>query len=151
MALDLFAELVALANALDAGRIEYALCGGLAVAVHGAPRFTKDIDLLVLPADAVRAKAVAKALGFTAESLPMRFKATGELHRVVKFGETGEVLMLDLLLVGEELAPVWVARERVAVAGGSLSVVSRAGLVAMKLASGRPQDLLDVQKLSETE
>ena len=151
MALDLFAELLALAGAFDAGRIEYALCGGLAVAVHGAPRFTKDIDVLVLPADALRAKAVAKALGFAAESLPMRFKATGELHRVVKFGESGDILMLDLLLVGEELAPVWAARERLGVAGGTLWVVSRAGLVSMKLASGRPQDLLDVQKLSEVE
>ena len=151
MALDLFEELTTLVLAFDAGGIEYALCGGLALAVHGAPRFTKDIDLLVLPADVVRAKAVARALGFVAESLPMRFLGTGEMHRVVKFGGAGEVLMLDLLLVGPELEPVWASRERRALVEGTISVVSRAALVSMKLAAGREQDLVDVKKLSEQE
>lgn len=151
MALDLYVELMALANAFDAGGVEYALCGGLALAVHGVPRFTKDIDVLVLPVDAARAKGVAKALGFVAESLPMRFQATGEMHRLVKFGAEGEILMLDLLLVGPELQPAWASRERRAVTEGTLSVVSRAALVSMKLATGREQDLLDVRKLSEAD
>jgi len=43
MAMDLYEELFALTKALDAGRLSYALCGGLAVAIHGAPRFTKDV------------------------------------------------------------------------------------------------------------
>jgi hypothetical protein len=150
VALDLYEELTAVAGALEAGHVDYALCGGLAVAVHGAPRFTKDIDLLIQPADAIRAKAIAKALGFVAESLPMRFAATGEMHRVVKFGPDGEVLMLDFLLVGEQLAPVWAEREQHDAGGRALWVISRAALVSMKLAAGRPQDLLDVQKLSET-
>jgi hypothetical protein len=47
MSLDLIAELEALVSALDAEKVEYALCGGLALAVHGYPRATKDIDLLV--------------------------------------------------------------------------------------------------------
>ena len=121
------------------------------MAIHGAPRFTKDLDLLIPPADAERAKAVAKALGFVAESLPMKFKATGEMHRVIKFSEGGEILALDLLLVGEQLEPVWESRERIEAGGRALWIVSRKGLLAMKLAAGRPQDLVDAQKLSETE
>lgn len=151
MALDLYEELLALTTAFEAARVAYALCGGLAVAVHGAPRFTKDIDILIQPVDAARAKAVAKALGFSAESLPMRLKATGELQRVVKFGPASEILMLDLLLVGDELEPVWASREQLSVGGKPLWVVSRAGLVSMKLAAGRPQDLVDVQNLAEME
>jgi hypothetical protein len=149
MALDLYDELMALAAAFDAGGIPYALCGGVAVAVHGAPRFTKSLDLVIQPADAVRAKAVAKALGFTAESLPMRFPATGVMHRVIKFAPSGEILALDLLLAGDELAPVWESRERLTAAGRTLWVVSRAALISMKLSAGRPQDLLDAQKLAE--
>lgn len=149
MSLDLYDELLALTAAFEASGIAYALCGGLAVAVYGAPRFTKDIDLLIQAADAPRAKHVAKALGFSAESLPMRLKAAGELQRVVKFGPDGEILMLDLLLVGEELEPVWADREELSVGGRPLWVVSRAGLVSMKLASARPQDLLDIQRLAE--
>ncbi len=33
----------------DSGGSHYGLCGGLAVAVHGYPRFTKDIDILIRP------------------------------------------------------------------------------------------------------
>ena len=50
--MDLHQELVQLIDALEAAGAEYALCGGLALAVHGHPRFTKDIDLLV-PAEAL--------------------------------------------------------------------------------------------------
>jgi hypothetical protein len=151
MAFDLYEELLAITAAFDAGAIPYAICGGLAVAIHGAPRFTKDIDLLVPRQDALRAKEVAKALGFVAESLPMRFEATGEMVRLIKFSQSGEILMLDLLLVGEELEPVWASREKRAASGHDLWVVSRPGLVSMKLAAGRPQDILDVQKLSESD
>ncbi|MBI5543201.1 MAG: hypothetical protein HY901_04895 [Deltaproteobacteria bacterium] len=151
MALDLYEELSALTKALDAGGLPYAVCGGLAVAIHGAPRFTKDLDLLVLPGDVERVKATAKALGFVAESLPMRLKPTGEMHRVIKFAPSGEVLALDLLLVDAELEPVWNTRVQLSADGRSLWVVSRKALLSMKLASGRPQDLLDAQKLAETE
>ncbi len=151
MAFDLYEELLALTRALDAAGLSYSLCGGLAVAVHGAPRFTKDVDLLVLPEEAARVKAVAKALGFVAESLPRHFKPTGEMHRVIKFSASGDFLVLDLLLVGPELEPVWKTRERLSADGRELWVVSRQGLVSMNLAAGRPQDLLDAQRLAETE
>jgi hypothetical protein len=103
------------------------------------------------PKDALRAKEIAKALGFKAESLPMRYKATGELQRVIKFSPSGEILCLDLLVVGEELQPVWQSRQKLSAAGGELWVVSRPGLMSMKLAAGRPQDLLDARSLSESE
>ena len=44
---DLVAELQSIARAFDRDGVEFALCGGLAVAVHGHVRATKDIDLLV--------------------------------------------------------------------------------------------------------
>ena len=52
MAFDLFRELTSLLSALDEEGIDYALCGGLAMAVHGYPRATVDIDLLILAKDA---------------------------------------------------------------------------------------------------
>jgi hypothetical protein len=135
--LNLFEEFAALTRALDA------------LAVHGFPRFTKDIDLLV-PRDALeRVKGVAKAQGFVAESLPMRFGGgRTEIHRIIKLAGN-ELLMLDLLVVTEALEPVWNAREQLALTTGSVWTVSRQGLVQMKLDAGRPQDLLDIAKLSE--
>jgi hypothetical protein len=98
---DLFAEVVALAAALDVAAVDYAICGGVALAIHGAPRATKDI-----------------------------------------------------LLAEGALESVWQTRARVTFATtdapeSALWVVSRGGLITLKLAAGRPQDIVDVQRLQE--
>lgn len=147
---NLYDELVALARALDAAGVEFALCGGLALAVHGHPRATKDIDLVVRREDVALVKAVARACGFVLESLPMRFESSGvELERVSKV-VGADVLMLDLLIANDVLRPAWESRVRVAWGGGELPVVSRQGLIAMKVAAGRPQDLADLARLQES-
>jgi hypothetical protein len=56
----LFDELRSIVSALDGAGVDYALVGGLAVAVWGAPRATKDIDLLIQPDALPRAMAAAR-------------------------------------------------------------------------------------------
>ena len=51
MAFDLQEELLGLCQAFASEGIEYAVCGGMAVAVHGYPRATQDIDMLVREED----------------------------------------------------------------------------------------------------
>jgi hypothetical protein len=149
--LSLYEELETLSCALGAAGIEFALCGGLALAVHGHPRATRDIDLLLQREQLELATKVAHACGFTLGSLPMRFAGSGiEMQRVSKV-VGADVLMLDFLLVDESLRAVWENREQVPWRKGSLPVVSREGLVSMKLASGRPQDLADLALLQESE
>jgi hypothetical protein len=72
--MDLFRELLTIVRALDQGHVDYALVGGLAVAVWGAPRATKDVDLLILPEDLDRAKAALRPAGYVLEALPMTFR-----------------------------------------------------------------------------
>ncbi|RYE93550.1 MAG: hypothetical protein EOO75_04120 [Myxococcales bacterium] len=50
-ALDLFAELTGLLQILEQRGLDYALCGGIALAIHGVPRATQDIDLMGRRAD----------------------------------------------------------------------------------------------------
>ncbi len=146
--LSLTDEFEALIAALEAAGADYAVVGALAVAIHGAPRATTDIDLLV-PADAVDAvRAVSHARGFTAEALPMRFRDGVELRRLTKLAGP-EHLTLDLLLVDENLAPVWASRHAVETEAGSVCVIGRDALIQMKLLAGRPQDVYDVQRLQE--
>jgi len=49
--LKLRTELLQITQCLDQDGIDYALCGGLAVAAHGYPRLTKDIGLLIQPSE----------------------------------------------------------------------------------------------------
>lgn len=155
MALNLVTELEALVDALDAEGVPYALCGGLALGIHGHPRATTDIDLLVRSEDLAKAVTVAKRVGFDVPARKMIFGLRSgkrrEVQRISKLDpETNDLLPLDFLVVNDELADVW--RERVTVDAGrrKLTVVSRAGLATMKRIAGRGQDLVDLAKLEGT-
>ncbi len=146
--MDLFEELRGLVAGLEAAGVDYALCGGVALAIHGAPRATQDIDLLLRPEDLGRLRQVVTPLGFTLESLPMDFASGITIQRFTKLiGD--QPLMLDLLFVAGPTERVWAGRQSAAFEGGTIRVVSREGLVALKLAAGRPQDLADVARLQE--
>lgn len=146
--MNFFDELRALVLALEAAGLDYAICGGVALAVHGAPRATQDIDLLLRPEDLDRLRAVAGERGFVFESLPMDFASGVTIQRFTKLIE-GQPLMLDVLFVAPSLERVWQDRMVAPFEEGTIRVVSRAGLITLKTAAGRPQDLADLQRLAE--
>jgi len=146
--MNLHEELVSVVGALDANGVEYAMVGGLALAVWGAPRATKDIDFLVRPEDLERAKSAARGVGYTLEALPMRFSDGMQMQRVSK-AQGAELMTVDFILVDANLEPVWQSRQRRATDVLPVCVISREALIAMKVAAGRPQDQADVIKLQE--
>ena len=152
MALDLIAELEAVLTALADARIEYALCGGIALSVHGHVRATTDIDLLVRDADVDRVKALVRGLGYDVPARVMTFGLrSGQphtVHRVSKLDPTtSELMPIDLLVVEPVYEAVWGGRISLTYRGKALSVVSREGLATMKRMAGRAQDLADLEKL----
>lgn len=149
--LDLYEELRTLVSRLSESQIDYALCGGLAMAVHGQPRATVDIDLVVLAASLDRIKALARQLGFALEAGPLRFSGGAvEIHRPTKPDPGSEdFLTLDLLLVTPPLEEVWQSRMAVDWEGGRLQVVSREGLVTLKALRSSGQDQDDIARLRE--
>lgn len=148
---DLYEELSSLVAALDKNEIEYALCGGIAMAIYDRPRATVDIDLLIVADSLDGAIEIAKALEYKVRGLDMTFANDAiEIRRVSKIDEeTGIVLSLDLLLVTPQIQHIWDSRAQANWEGGKLSVVSREGLIALKKLSGRPQDLADISALVE--
>lgn len=147
--LDLVEEFRGLVEALEREGVAYAVCGGLALAVHAHPRATLDVDLLVPPEEVERAAEVARAAGYDIETgLLVVRKDVVEMYRLSKPDpETGDLLSLDLLRVTPALLPVWEGRERVRWEHGEIPVVSREGLVAMKRLRGSGQDLDDIRAL----
>jgi len=148
--MDLYQELLGVIDALSGHGVEYALCGGIAVAVHGYPRFTKDIDLLVRAEDLDAALAAVGDAGFTVQGgrIPFRLGQPDEqiVYRVNKvLGR--DVLTLDLILVGAPLEGVWQDRREAEWQDRRVTIVSREGLGKMKRVAGRGQDILDLEKL----
>jgi hypothetical protein len=128
--------------------VDHALVGAVALAVHGVPRATADIDFLVEASQVSLALDAARQRGFRFTAAPMRFADGLEIRRASKIdGE--DTLTLDFLLVQPELEAVWASRRRQPLRGGEISVVSRQGLIEMKIRSGRDQDLADVRRLEE--
>jgi hypothetical protein len=148
--MDLTTELAAIIDCLDAEGIPYALCGGLAVALHGHVRTTQDIDLLIRPEDVDRVFAAVRPLGFHLGGgvIPLGFGEAHPLdvHRISK-AVGRELITLDLVLVNPTLEPAWESRQFHPWQGRELCVVSREGLGVMKRLSRRPLDLDDLDQL----
>ena len=149
--LDLYEEFRAVVTALEDRDIEYAVCGGLAVAVYSEPRATVDIDLLILSEDLEKVKSAIAELGYVIAAHPMTFaKGSVEIRRWSKLDRTdGDLLTIDLLLVTPALTEVWASRTRVESGQASIWVVSRAGLIELKSLRGSTQDLADIERLKE--
>jgi hypothetical protein len=148
--MDLTEEFLALIDALNRDGVEYGVCGGIALAIHGFPRFTKDIDVLVRPQDLDRIVKVAATRGFIVAANPLRFDVgtpkEREVRRISKI-EGEDVMTLDLLLARGVLEDAWNDREVFEWEERVVQAVSAQALIKMKKIAGRDQDLLDVRRL----
>ncbi len=147
--LDLYDEFHKLVGLLEEHQIDYALCGGLAMAVHGRPRATIDIDMLILSESLEKLLPVAAKAGYNIRGKDLSF-ANGaiEIRRVSKIdAQSGDLLSLDLLLVTPPILPIWQSRIDASWEGGKLSVVSQSGLISLKKLRSSGQDLDDIKAL----
>jgi len=127
--------------------VRFLVIGGHAVSFHGYPRFTKDLDIWVERdhANALRIVGALKEFGFDYDGLsPEMFTQEG---RMTQMGR--EPNRVDILhtIKGVEFSE---CHSRCATANvGELQVpfISKADLIRNKIATGRPQDLADADKL----
>jgi len=147
--IDLHQEFIAIMRAFEQQGLPYAVCGGLAMAMHGFPRATVDIDLLVPDDHLNDARSCLTKLGYTHESGWLALAGGGvRLFRVVKLDPAaGDFLVVDLLVASGDLASVWEQRQRQETDAGPVWVVSQSGLIAMKRGRGSKQDMADIENL----
>ena len=143
--LTLESELRDLVQRFNEAKIEYALSGGMAVALHGYPRFTKDIDFLIPSESLNRAREVAAESGFLDESGRIPFPDS-DVYRILKIEGT-EYRILDLLVPKRLDTIAWTQRQWFDWNGLPICSVSRDGLIEMKLAAGRDIDRIDIKQL----
>src|SRR5450755_2039934 len=151
--IDITDELRALIARFHEEKIDYALCGGMAMAIHDRPRFTIDIDLLIEDNSLPVAMRIAESMGYDIRGKDLSLgDGAIEIRRISKVDpDGGDLLTVDFLLVTPQTQLAWDSRVESEWEGGSVSVVSRDGLVALKRLSGRPQDLVDISTLTKDE
>ena len=147
--IDIVEELKTLVAKFDDQDIEYALCGGVAMGVHGFMRMTMDIDFIILPQSLNTVLAIADSLGYTIRGKDLSFKdGNVEIRRISKIDpETGDILPLDFLLVTPAIQKMWDSRIDADWEGGRLSVVTRSALIELKKLRSSGQDLVDIERL----
>lgn len=142
-------ELRGIVTRLTETDVDYALCGGLAMAVYAMPRATLDIDLMIQVDSLDTAARSLEPLGFAMDSAPMEFHG-GEIrnYRFTKVDPaTAEVLALGFLLVTERTLPAWESRQDFEWEGTRLRVVSPEGLILLKELRGSGTDMDDIDYL----
>ncbi|MBN1787056.1 MAG: nucleotidyl transferase AbiEii/AbiGii toxin family protein [Sedimentisphaerales bacterium] len=141
-----FKELLELFNA---HRVEYIIVGGYALAFHGAPRFTGDIDLLVNPDNENARRIIAALKDFGFGSLDLGESDFTTLGNVIQLGVPPIRIDIMTSLTGID----WKSAQGGSVAGdyGGLAVrfLGKKEYVANKKAIGRKKDLADLEALGE--
>ncbi len=134
---------------LDEHGVRFLVVGGFAVAVHGIPRYTKELDLWVECSEdnARRLVGVLDAFGFGSLGLQVEDFATPDL--VIQLGY--EPNRIDFLtgLTGVSFEEAYPKRITSSIDGIDVPVIDRDSLAANKRAFGRPQDLADVEGLEK--
>jgi len=145
-------ELFLVVDAFAANKLEYAVCGGLALAIHGRPRLTVDIDIVVAAEDIKRASDIVATVGFDDVAgwvqLPPNKLGIDRLYRLNKFSGS-EFLTLDLLEADSDENAIFTDREMYDVDGRRIQSLSRTALITMKRDSNRTKDKLDVELLND--
>ncbi len=147
--MDLIEELSNLVSKLKQERIEFALCGGLAMAIYAFPRATMDIDIMIEQDSVSKVKEIAEKLGFSVDAGMMEFqKGAIKIQRLVKITpEFREGLVLDLLIVTDKIQDVWQTRKEISWEKGVIPVISPEGLIRLKTMRNKGQDRDDIEHL----
>ena len=133
---------------LNSRKVDYIIVGGHAVAFHGHPRFTGDIDFLLRPSheNAERLIGAVEAFGFSEMSLSL--DDFTRPNTVVQLGYPPNRIDLLTSISGLDFDEAWSSRLGGELDGLPVFFLGWDALLKNKRASGRDKDLADVSKLS---
>ena len=141
--------------AFDRDQVPYALVGGLAVALHGAPRGTMDVDCIIrhTEADFIACERALQSIGLVSR-LPVtarevfQFRAEYIARRNLiawSFINLSHPMEVVDVIITHDLATLSTVSKRFRL--GKIKVLSPRDLIEMKRLSGRPQDIEDIKML----
>ncbi|MEI8280968.1 MAG: nucleotidyl transferase AbiEii/AbiGii toxin family protein [Armatimonadota bacterium] len=127
--------------------IKYFVLGGYAVSYYGDPRYTKDLDVAVAssPADIDLLRKALDEFGFPiTEDSGREFE---EFNRMITFGIPPNRIDILNAIKGVSFEEAFSRRNLIKIGDLDVQLISFEDLVATKRATGRPQDLIDVEHL----
>jgi hypothetical protein len=139
-----FKELLSLFNEES---VRYLIVGGFALAAYGRPRYTKDLDVWIDPAGDNPARVYRALARFGAPLGDITAADLGDSDAVVQLGV--EPIRIDILsdISGVRFDEAWPRRQASNYGDVPVHLIAQQDYVNNKRASGRPQDIRDVESL----
>jgi hypothetical protein len=134
-------------GSLTAHGVEFLVVGAYALAFHGAPRFTGDLDILVRPAldNASRLLAALTAFGFPVTELTPQ--QVTDRRRMLQMGVPPVQIHVMSAISGVEWNEAWADRVEGTLGRHTVHFLGRETFLRNKRAAGRPKDLADIDAL----
>ena len=144
------ADFLDMLRALIEAEAQFVVVGAYAMAVHGVPRATGDIDIFVRPEshNAGRVLSALKVFGAPTEAHGVTAKDLSQPGTVYQLGLPPRRIDIITAISGVEFQQAWEDRTVVSVDELPVAFLSRANLLKNKLAAGRDKDLVDVKLLA---
>jgi len=132
---------------LNSHKVEFVVVGGHAVAFHGYPRYTGDIDFFIRPEleNARRIIKVMEAFGF--DDISVKLEDFTSRDKIIQLGYPPNRIDLITSISGCDFNEVWDSRIESKLDGVPVSFIGKESLIKNKQASNRGKDLIDVEKL----
>ena len=134
-------------QSLNDNQARYLVVGGYAVALHGYPRYTKDIDIWIdmNPANATRIVQALQQFGFG--SLGLKEQDFLDAETIIQLGYPPRRIDLLTTLPGVNFDACFSARVVVDIDGVPVNFIDLENLKKNKRATGRAQDIADIENL----
>jgi hypothetical protein len=143
-----FHDLIAALQAADA---RFLIVGAYALAVHGTPRATGDLDVWISsdPENVEKVWSAVLRFGAPTEALGVSREDLARRDQVIQMGLPPRRIVLLTTISGVEFAEAWPGRVTHEVDGLQVPFIGREAFIRNKRASGRAKDLADLESLGE--
>ena len=134
---------------LNENQVKYLVIGGYAVAIHGHPRYTKDIDIWIEISEDNANKLVTTLIQFGFESLGVTTQDFQTANQIIQLGYPPNRIDLITNPDGIDFQTCYDSKIEVNLNDVPVKFINLDNLKKNKLASGRLQDLADLENLQD--
>jgi hypothetical protein len=146
--MNLYDEFFSMVLAFQQRNIRFAVVGGLAMAFHDEPRFTRDIDILLHSEDAEKLDGAMAILGYSESAKAWTFKRMPILLRRFVKCQGEEFIQVDVLIgKTKRIDRIVDNAENHPWSDGTVKVAAKKDLITLKKGRGSDQDKVDIKKL----
>jgi hypothetical protein len=132
---------------LNSNGVEYLVVGAFAVAFHGFPRYTGELDLLVRPTEDNAQRALLALSEFGFGKLGIQTADLCSPGMVVQLGVKPNRIDLLTAISGVSFEEAWATRSKAELDGVATQFIGRTALLRNKQQTGRAKDLGDAEEL----